>query len=156
MGYRHVCECASLSRVNPVDRDVATQAFVGILFVGFPGTTVLIGAPVWAGTWPALLQGELDPLFSVLWGALFLGIAAAPGYLKAAFDPEGLARASGAELTWVRISLIAAVLASLVTTACSVFFAWPIGVFPLGTLALCGALTHRIGRPLRRTTSNSD
>lgn len=108
-----------------------------LFFVGVPLVSLLLSAPILTEVLPfEVRSGDFHWQFWLVGLAAALALVAAPGYLYLVF------KRSPAPLTapwkwWLRASLIAASLASLIGTGFTILAFWPLAILPLASLGMC-------------------
>jgi hypothetical protein len=108
-----------------------------LFFVGVPLVSLLLSAPILTEVLPyEARSGDYHWPFWLIGLAAALALVAAPGYLYAVFmrSPPPL---TSPRKWWLRASLIAASVASLIGTGFTILAFWPVAVFPLASLGMC-------------------
>lgn len=119
---------------------------MGIPLVLFPGTSLLLALPLAWVIWSDGPTLDMDPMLLAYAVVVAAAVLAIPGYFVAAFEQERLATMNTLGRWWIRSSLAAGVVASLVGIPLTFFFSRWLWVFPAGTIVGCSLLLMRAER----------
>ncbi len=105
---------------------------------------------IW-GVWSEVVErrvalSEIHPMLLAFSAVVAAAVLAVPGYLVAALEEERLVSMRRAGRWWIRLSLAAGVVASVVAAPLTFFFSSWLWLFPAGTLVGCLALYLRSER----------
>lgn len=107
-----------------------------IVAIALPSLSLLMALPILTEVLPREVRsGEYHWQFWLVGMAALLGILSSAGYLEAVLKAGSQSRESRQQ-TWVRLSLVGAILASLCGVAFSVIAFWPLALLPLLTAAM--------------------
>lgn len=131
---------------------MARKALLGIPLALLPSVSLFLAVPLIWGVWSKVLEGRVAlslPMLLVFSAAVAAAVLAAPGYFVAAFEEKRLVSMKRAGRWWIRSSLTAGVVASLVAVPPTFFLGRWLWLFPAGTLAGCLLLYLRSERTWR-------
>ncbi len=136
---------------------VARKALLSIPLILLPAVCLLLALPSFWAIWSGVVSGdvnifEADSLLLAYAAVVTAAILAVPGYFVAAFEEHRLTAMKSLGRWWIRSSLAAAFVASLVALPLTFFFGRWLWLFPAGTAVACLTLVgraERIWRPRR-------
>ena len=126
-----------------VGATLAVTYFYRVLYVACPVVAAIMAVPlVSAGPAFGYSSAGFQVFYWSITLSLVLGLAAAPGYLRAVFQPESLSQFDSRGRLWIRLSLVTALLASMWGALLTIFAFWHVAVFAVLSVLLCGRLIY--------------